>query len=738
MRPGATDELGYAAIMRGTLSKRLLRALLRVSLRGRAEALLAPGPLLVVANHPGRLDPLLISSVLPADAVVVAAPRAARHPLCRLLLRGPDALAADLSTAMTVRRLARLVARGRNVVVFPENGPVSIGSVGKIYEAPAVVAARTGATVVPINVRYGVPGARGKLRHGPVLTVGTPGRIDLPPGLPARERRRQATLQLLGLMQRAAVDARPQRTLFRALVDAVKQQGRRTRIVEDIRQVEEPYASVLRSTLALGRLLEPHTSEREIVGVMLPNTVAAVATLLGLSALARVPALLNYSSGPRAVRNSVDAAGIRTVITSRRFVEGARLERVMQALEGTTVHYLEDLRAQLRLRDKLWVLGRSLWRPDRVERWRDPLGLAVVLFTSGSEGKPKGVGLSHDAVLANMAQISAAIDFNDSDKFLNALPMYHTYGLIACTLMPLVYGTRLFLYTNPLHYRVIPEIAYSRKCTYLFGTSTFLGNYARQARALDFITIRYVVSGGEKLNPEVQRIYQERFGLRVFEGYGATECGPAISLGAPQRHRPGTVGPFLPQVEYRLAPVPGIAQGGVLHVRSPNVMLGYLLHERPGELQPPASEFGPGWHCMGDVVDVDEQGFVRVLGRLKRFAKVAGEMVALELVERLARECSPAHQHAATVAMSSERGETTVLFTTDSALDRLRLHQAARVLGVQDLAVPREILVVPALPVLGSGKTDYVKLSKMANSGRLQAERDAAPLAVGGVLNGES
>src|SRR5690606_22413187 len=276
---------------------------------------------LIVANHPGRLDPLLVSSVLPADAVVVTPPRAARHPLCRLLLHEPDAMVADLSTALTVRRLARLIARGRNVVVFPENGPVSIGSVGKIYEAPAVVAARTGATVVPVNIRYGAPGARGKLRHGAVLTVGQPGRIELPHGLPARERRRRATLQLLSLMQRAAVDARPPRTLFRAFLDAVKQQGRRTRIVEDIRQVEESYAGVLRSTLALARLLAPHTKEREIVGLMLPNTIAAVATLLGLSAAARVPALLNYSSGPRAVRNSVDAAGVRTVITSRRFVE---------------------------------------------------------------------------------------------------------------------------------------------------------------------------------------------------------------------------------------------------------------------------------------------------------------------------------------------------------------------------------------------------------------------------------
>jgi acyl-[acyl-carrier-protein]-phospholipid O-acyltransferase/long-chain-fatty-acid--[acyl-carrier-protein] ligase len=686
--------------------------------------LLSPGPLLIVANHPGPIDPLLLSAVLPPDASVVVAPRAARHWACKLLLRGQRCFVANLSEAMTVRRIARLINQGRSVVVFPENGPVRSGALGKIYEAPAIVAARTGVMVVPVNIRYGAPGANGRLRLGPVVTVAEPGRIELAPGLSARERRRQATSQLLTLMQGAALAARPRRTLYGALLDAVKQQGRRTRIVEDIRQVEESYGSVLKMTLALARLLEPRTREREVVGVLLPNTVAAVATLFALSALRRVPAILNYSAGPEAIRNSAAAAGVATVVTSRRFVEAARLERLVRALDGCVIHYLEDLRARLSLRDKLWLAGWALWRPRSIERGGDPNELAVVLFTSGSEGKPKGVGLSHDGVLANMAQLAAAIDFDARDKFLNALPMYHTYGLIACTLMPLVYGTKLFLYTNPLHYRIIPEIAYSRRCTYLFGTSTFLGHYARHARALDFSSVRYVISGGEKLNPEVQRVYQERFGLRVFEGYGATECGPAISLGTPQRHRTGTVGPFLADVRYRLVAVPGIEQGGVLHVRSPNLMLGYLLADRPGELQPPASELGPGWHCMGDVVDVDDEGFVRVLGRLKRFAKVAGEMVALELVERLARDCSPAHQHAATIAMAADRGETTVLFTTDATLDRMRLHQAARSQGAQDLAVAREVICIGSLPVLGNGKIDYVRLTEMAASARQHTHQE--------------
>ncbi|MCC6534893.1 MAG: AMP-binding protein [Burkholderiales bacterium] len=702
--------------MLGPVLRRALRAVLDIRLGAEQAGLFSSGPKLIVANHPGVLDPVLLASVLPRDVVVMASKASMRAGLTRLGLRGRAVETADLSEALSVRRIARLLARGRSVVVFPHNRPVPAGSTGKIYEAPAIVAVRTGVEIVPLHIRYGTGGAGGTPHDGVMIFAGAPTRIELPAGMPARERRRQATERLTQLMQDHAVAARPRRTLFGAFVDALHQQGRSRRIVEDIRQVEETYGSVLRISLALGRLLERASREGETVGVLLPNTVAAIGTVLGMSAVRRVPAMLNYSAGPDAVRSSADAAAIRTVITSRAFVEAARLERLLRALGHCRVYYLEDLREKFTARDKLWLGAWAQWRPRRAAKAADPGALALVLFTSGSEGRPKGVGLSHDAVLANMAQLAAAIDFGRSDKFLNALPMYHTYGLIACTLMPLFYGTRLFLYTNPLHYRIIPEIAYSRRCTYLFGTSTFLGNYARHARALDFHSLRYVISGGEKLTPEVQRLYQQRFGLRVLEGYGSTECGPAVSLATPHGFRPGSVGRFLPLVEHRLVPVAGIAEGGLLHVRSPNVMSGYFTLDEPGVLRPAGSELGADWHCMGDVVRIDADGFVSVLGRLQRFAKVAGEMVALEMVERLARECSPQHQHAATVALSPERGETTVLFTTDPALDRMALHQAARALGAQELAVARSIVHVDVLPVLGSGKTDYVTLAELART----------------------
>jgi acyl-[acyl-carrier-protein]-phospholipid O-acyltransferase/long-chain-fatty-acid--[acyl-carrier-protein] ligase len=447
--------------------------------------------------------------------------------------------------------------------------------------------------------------------------------------------------------------------------------------------------------------------------VLLPNLSTTVAVVLGLTAAGRACAMLNYSSGAEAMRAACVAAGVKTLITSKRFVQVARLDAGVMAESGLRVIYLEALRERLTLRDKLWLVARALPRPRSVIVEHDPAATAIVLFTSGSEARAKGVAISHDAMLANMAQMRAVIDFGPNDKYLNALPMYHTYGLIACTLMPLIAGTRLLLYTTPLHYKAIPELAYARDCTYVFGTSTFLAHYARQAHPYDFHHVRVVVSGGEKLDPEVARLWMKKFGLRVMEGYGATECGPAMSLNTPLCYREGTVGRFLPGIEWRIVNVPGIARGGVLHVRAPNLMSGYYFFEQPGLLHPPRSEVGVGWYNTGDVVEVDGDGFVTILGRVKRFAKIAGEMVSLELVERIAYVASVEYKHAATVEQVSGHGESTVLFTTDPRLDRLTLVKAARSLGAKELAVPRRIVKVGSLPLLGSGKTDYVTLGAM-------------------------
>ncbi|HTO43218.1 MAG TPA: AMP-binding protein, partial [Burkholderiales bacterium] len=300
--------------------------------------------------------------------------------------------------------------------------------------------------------------------------------------------------------------------------------------------------------------------------------------------------------------------------------------------------------------------------------------------------------------------------FTPADKVLNPLPVYHSYSFTAGMMLCLLTGTQLFLYVSPLRYRAIPEIAFRRRCTYLFGTSTFLSYYAKNARPLDFHSIRRVISGGEKLGADVARAWLEKFALRIYQGYGTTECAPVIALSTPGTFKQGTVGRLLPGLEHRIQRVEGIERGGVLHVKGMQVMLGYYLYDRPGVIVPPRSIYGDGWYDTGDVIDIDEDGVLTVVGRVKRFAKIAGEMVSLDVIEEVAREASPEHRHAVVLRTEAASGETTVLFTTDPELNRSAMVHAARQLGRPELALSRRILCMPEIPVLASGKTDYVAL----------------------------
>jgi acyl-[acyl-carrier-protein]-phospholipid O-acyltransferase/long-chain-fatty-acid--[acyl-carrier-protein] ligase len=702
-----------------TIIKVVLSLLFRVTVRGDA-AILSSGKTLVLANHDSWLDGALLGFFLARTCVVVMSPEAMQFRGSTILARFFNCVTLDLSEPVTVKRVVRLLAAGKTVVMFPQGRITTTTTAMKLYQSVATIATRSGATVVPVTIsgllysRFGLcPGDFSRRRLARVTI-----RIHAATRLPefvtsvSRVKRQTAADVLTGVMQRAAVESRTRHTLYEAFLHAVATFGRRHRIVEDVRGKHETYGDLLIATLGLARIASRVGADREIVGVMMPNVSVTVTLLLGMGAAGRVPALLNYTAGAESIRSACVAAGIRTVITSRRFVEATRLYPVLDALCNHRILFIEDLKLQFGALDKLWLLAWAQWRPAQVLKSADPAATAVVLFTSGSESRPKGVALSHDAILANIAQMHAVIDFTPADRFLNALPMFHSYGLTACTLMPLLSGVGLYIYTTPLRYRVIPEIAYMRDCTFLFGTGTFLARYGREAHPYDFYRVRCVISGAERLNPEVGDLWLRKFGLRIFEGYGATECAPVISLNTPLAYEAQTVGRFLPDVEHQVLPVEGIARGGRLHVRGPNVMLGYYRYEEPGVLQPPQSEVGAGWYDTGDVVDVDAAGFVSVVGRVKRFAKIAGEMVALEMVERVAQHASPLHMHAAMVEVIADSGEGTVLFTTDPQLTRGTLQRSAKLLGSQELAVARRIAHVSELPLLGSGKADYVMLKE--------------------------
>ncbi|HKO88958.1 MAG TPA: bifunctional acyl-ACP--phospholipid O-acyltransferase/long-chain-fatty-acid--ACP ligase [Burkholderiales bacterium] len=701
-----------------TIFRALVGLLFRVDVHGTAQA---HERTLVVANHESLIDGMLLWLFLPFEATFIVHTQIAAHPLYKIMLRLVPHLAVDPLNPLSMKKALRLIESGRPVVIFPEGRITVTGSLMKIYDGAAFLAAKSGATVLPVRLTGAGQTYFSRLagvyprKLLPKLSIHLrpPTRIEMTAQGSAKERRRRAGEDLRQILLEMLIATRPSRTIFEAFLDAQDTFGPKYRVAQDVRLVEESYRDLTKRALAVARLAPRFSQDGEAVGLLLPNIAPTLSVFLGLSAVNRVPAMMNYTAGAEGLQAAIELSKLRTVLTLRSFVEKAKLEATLSRLRGVEVIYLEDFKSLLGLKDKLWVLSK-LMRPRSLVRQRDPNRPAVILFTSGSEGMPKGVVHSHESILANVAQVRSVADFMPQDRFMVALPVFHSFGFTCGVILPLIAGCRVFLYPSPLHYRVIPELVYDRNCTVLFGTNSFLANYARFAHPYDFGRLRYVIAGAEKLNEEVRRTWMDRFGVRILEGYGATETAPVIAVNVPMANKPGSVGRLLPGIQAQLEAVPGIEQGGILHVRGPNLMLGYMLHQQPGLIQHAESPIGTGWYSTGDVVEIDDNGFVHIRGRVKRFAKVAGEMVSLEVVEKIAARTAPEAMHAATSRPDPAKGEQIILFTTDDRLDRAALLGVAREAGIPELAVPRVLRYVDAIPLLGTGKTDYVRLKKMA------------------------
>ncbi|MGH1456226.1 MAG: acyl-[ACP]--phospholipid O-acyltransferase [Alphaproteobacteria bacterium] len=708
------------AYLMKTLMQGFLKLFYKVEIRG-LENLEKAGPrAVIVCNHVSFLDAPVLAAFLPGKPMFAVNSFVAEWFWVQPFLKMIDAFPLNPANPFSLKSLIKEVEKDKHCVIFPEGRLTETGALMKIYDGPGMIADKAGAMIVPIRLDgvQHTPFSRLKgkvpLRTFPkiTMTILEPRKFEVPEEIKGRARRKAAGRELYDVMESMMFMTEDrEQTLFEALLKARHVNGDKAIIAEDIERKPMKFKTLVRGSVVLGRKIASQTECGDNVGLMLPNSCAALVTFFGLQCYGRVPAMLNFSAGARSILSACRSADIKTVITSRRFIEMGRLDDLVAEMKDQVRFvYLEDVKASIGGFDKfraLYALNVAGWIHYRHKV--QPENPAIILFTSGSEGNPKGVVLSHQNIMSNIVQLSCRVDFNRQDIVFNCLPMFHSFGLTGGTLLPVLSGVRTFLYPSPLHYRIVPELVYSSNATIMFGTDTFLNGYARKADPYDFYRMRYIFAGAEKVKDETRKLYSDRFGVRILEGYGATETSPALTLNSPMHMRDGTVGRLLSGIEYRLEDVPGVAEGGRLFVKGPNVMLGYYKDDKPGVLQPNED----GWYDTGDIVDIDVDGYVKILGRAKRFAKIAGEMVSLSAVEAMVEKVYPDFAHAVVAVPDAKKGEQLILVTTYEKADRKDVSAYASENGISELSVPKTIKIVDALPVLGSGKTDYTGVSAL-------------------------
>ena len=694
----------------------LLILLYRVEIIGLDNYAKAGKRVLIITNHTSFLDPLLLGVFLPDDITFAINTQVSQRWWLKPFLRLSKVFPMDPTHPLSLKDLIHYLENDTKTVIFPEGRITVTGSLMKIYDGTGMVADKSNATILPVRIsgaqytHFSKLHRIVRLRLFPKITIQIlpPTHISAPKNLRGKVRRTYCGHLLADIMTNMMfATATYRQTIFASLLEARKVHGGQHKIAEDLDRSLLSYDDLITRSIAIGHALKNITATGANVGVFLPNSSKTLMTVLGLQLHGRVPAMLNYSMGSEGMPSACKIAQVNTVLTSRRFIElGNFSEEADRLSKQCTLVYLEDLAKNIGALDKLSALIKSrttaFWYKDKQFNPDSP---AVVLFTSGSEGTPKGVVLSHANIIGNLKQLEACISFNAKDIVLNFLPMFHSFGFTVGTVLPIISGMKTFFYPTPLHYSVIPEIAYEIHATIMFGTNTFFAAYAKQAHPYDFYNMRYVVAGAEKLQENTRKIWAEKFGIRILEGYGASETSPIISVNTPVYYKSGTVGRFMPFIEHKLEPVPGIDDAGQLHVKGPNIMLGYLLADNPGKLVPPESVYGKSWYDTGDIVNVDDDGFISIRGRSKRFAKIGGEMISLTVVEQLAINAWPLSHHAAISLPDAKKGEQIILVTTQKQATINDLLAVSP--GITNISLPKKILIVDEIPVMATGKVNY-------------------------------
>ena len=685
------------------------------------EVLKTPGPVLLLPNHVSWIDWLFFLVCTDEDWKCVVSQKVAQTSwLHRKIMINRRTFPIDTDSPYAVKRMAEFLNQGGRLLLFPEGRLSRTGTLMKLFDGTGFLLHKTKAKVITCYLRGAhrlpcSPNPDAK-KWFPQVTahfsaVLTPPQVEHTSTAQARA---HFTNWLRDKMVAQQFDTEMQfgpQTIIEAVSETAARFPKRV-AMEDV-SAEVNYRRLLMGADLMAQQLGSLLPEEQTrVGVLLPNVNATPVVLMSLWALGKEPAIFNFSTGPVIMLACAQLAEVEYIITSRAFLVRAKLDISTLTAAGLQFIYLEDVRAKISGAAKFKTLLKQTFAPGLPPGRIGSNSTAAILFTSGSEGVPKGVELTHRNILANIRQMLAVADLTDRDKIFNAMPIFHSFGLTVGTLLPLVRGMSVFIYPSPLHYRIVPTLFYDRDCTIMLGTNTFLNGYARKAHTYDFRSLRYMFAAAEKLQEATASAWAQRFGVRALEGYGATECAPCVSVCTPLQPKHGSAGRFMPGMEYRLEKVEGVNDAGRLFVRGPNVMKGYLNADANEKFL----ALG-GWYDTGDIVRVDEEGFVFIQGRLKRFAKISGEMVSLTAVEDALAGAFPHYglrcQIAVIARPCDDKGEKLIAVANEPRLTLEEIRAAIKAKGLPNLATPREVKFIQEIPKLGTGKTNHRELEKL-------------------------